>query len=111
MGHVDANHHRFGLRQPFHRGCIKLVDVISVTIENLYIKIQTYQVVHATELSVDLQGNVREILILFLWLSQSLLELHVNRVNAQFHVSNPLQIFKKRCQLQGKRISAIYSSP
>jgi len=45
--------------------------------------------VHTTELRIDLQCNVREILILLVG-SKSLFELHVNGVDPQFDITNLL---------------------
>ena len=46
--------------------------------------------VHSSQLCIDLEGDVREILILLSWIVQRFLQLHMDRVDPKLHVTNAL---------------------
>jgi hypothetical protein len=54
---------------------------------------ETHQMIHAPELSIDLQCNIREILILPS-LFQSLAQLHAHRQEAKLNITNALKRLK-----------------
>lgn len=50
----------------------------------------THQMVHSPQLCVDLESDVREILILLFRIVQRFLQLHMYRVDPKFHVTDAL---------------------